>query len=279
MKARGKAAFFASLILAASGCLPQEPGVKGLSVPSTYADAEGSYLAGDYARAKTLFARFADVRASSPFVPWAHYWTGKCDLQMGSLRSARLNFTKAAAAQLGPDLQAAAIVGLGDASYNEQDYKKAFGYYRRVSGSRLAGHVRTEEINFKLGMCQKQLGRAAAADKHFDTVLKADPNGTYGALASKMRAGKTSHRLAASPAGRATGAWWFVQAGVFSKPENARDLQRKLRGRGIRAQIVPERKAGATYHAVRIGQYRSEAEANRKAWSVRAAGFQCIVKQ
>jgi len=266
------------IAVAAAGCWPQGEGLGVMQVPSAYTQAEEAYLSGDYYRSKLLFLRFADTQASSPFVGWAHYWIGKCNLQTANTRAAKADFQRALESQVGPDLEALATVGMGDAYYNEKDYRQAYGYYRRVAGSRMAGKVRREEIEFKLGMCQRELGSTPSADRHFDRAQELDPKGMYGALSGAMRSS------GAAPAARGAGggheaSGWYVQAGAFSREENARDLQRSLRARGFRADIVAEQKAGSAIYSVRAGVFSTEAEARARARDLQAAGFQCIVKR
>ena len=269
----------AALAALAAGCAGGTRGVAGLDIPPTFARAEEAFLSGDYARAKGLFVRFKDTRGSDPFVPWAHYWAGKCDLQQGNTRSAKLNFSRAVASQLGPDLEAAALLGLGDACYNEKNYSQALGYYRRVASPRLSGRVRAEEVQFKLGMCQKELGRTRTADKHFERVTKAGPEGEYASLATKMRSAPPAASARAAAASRLAPGGWDVQAGVFSRREGASDLQRRLRSGGFRSSLTSERKAGSVYYSVRVGRPSSEAAAKETARRLSAAGFQCVVKQ
>jgi len=259
------------------GCVAYPTGVAGLGVPAAFAEGEAAYLAGDYSRAKSLFIRFKDSRHSDPFTPWAHYWIAKCDLNLGSPRAARILFSRALSSQLSPHLEAAALMGLGDAYYAERDHAQAYAHYRRLKSGRLVGRVRAEELELKLGMCQKELGRRRAADRHFSNVIKTDASSRYAREAAKMRSAtpsRTPSRAAVPARGR-----WHVQAGVFSKSQGARDLQSRLRRSRFSFSVVTERKAGAVYYVVRGGTHATEAAAKSEAGRLQAAGFQCVVKK
>ena len=143
-----------------------------------------------------------------------------------------------------------------------------------MASPRLSGKVRTEELEYKLGMCQKFLGRTRAADRHFTRALATGAGGEYAAKAGEMRSKAAAKSSRAS--GRGT---WCVQAGVFSRKPGALDLQKRLRAAGFKAAIRSEQKAGTVYYSVRIGRFSSEESAKAEAGRLGAAGFQCVIKR
>lgn len=54
---------------------------------------------------------------------------------------------------------------------------------------------------------------------------------------------------------------YSIQAGAFSKPENANQLQKKFSESGLYSEIFEKEVAGTTFHVVYVGKYRTESEA------------------
>jgi TolA-binding protein len=69
--------------------LPQDPSHR------LYDRIMHEFHRGDCEAAKAGFQMFVELHASSPLVPYAHYWSGECDFQLGEYREAIESFDRA----------------------------------------------------------------------------------------------------------------------------------------------------------------------------------------
>ena len=67
----------------------------------------------------------------------------------------------------------------------------------------------------------------------------------------------------------ATGAIWSVQVAAFDRQAPARDLAEKLKRDGFAARVDVDEK----WHRVRVGHFRTRAEAAAKARELKAQGI------
>ena len=92
-------------------------------------------------------------------------------------------------------------------------------------------------------------------------------------------ASKQAPKPAASASSQATPARgdWAVQLGSFGAEENAKKLAQKVNVYGYKPEVATIRASGRAMYRVRLGPYRSRAEADAAASAVSAHGFSAQV--
>ncbi|EPY25684.1 RNA polymerase-associated protein CTR9, partial [Strigomonas culicis] len=124
---------------------------------------------------------FADVRTEQPnySVALANYFEGLSLLSRGSFHSARIKF---AVAKNKDRFFVIANLGLAAVSFQNQEYKECFAYYREVLGE-LGSDIAPPIVRVGMGLCAYLLNKVEYAVKVLERALEVHPNDELALLA------------------------------------------------------------------------------------------------
>jgi tetratricopeptide (TPR) repeat protein len=244
------------LAFAAAGCSTTE---ENKPTDTSWTEAEGAYLAGEWATAIPAYDRFINGHADDPRVVTAKLRIGRAYLAQNRPANALPFIDQAFAAAPDRAFKADAHAArglaqhlLGSPARAEAEFLEAI----RVGEDR----VRKDECLYYLGVCKIREGDWEEGLAYMGSVIKEAPDSPYAVKARSIRASGT----------RA----FAIQVGAFSDPAGARRRSDDLRAKGYDSEIVPE----GTLNCVRTGRYTSWAEATEAARALESVtGYESVV--
>ena len=247
---------FLLLALAVAGCAGTE---KDQPKDTSWSDAEGAYLSGEWSSAIPAYDRFIASHAEDPRVVTAKLRIGRAYLAQNRPANALPFIDQALAAASDRSLKADAHAARGLAQHMLGSPAKAEAEFLeaiRVGEDR----VRKDECLYYLGVCKIRAGDWEEGLAYMGSVIKEAPDSPYAVKARALRS--SGHRAFA------------IQVGAFTEPGGARRRADELRAKGYDSEIVPE----GTLNCVRTGRYATWGEATEAARALETVtGFEAVV--
>ena len=244
------------LLLLFAGCiLPSGP--IDQTRPVEFRGAEEAYLRGDVPGAQLQFERFRNSYPSSPLVPWALYWEGRCLLVQGKPILARERFESARNAFRDPTDRSVASFAIGDALLLQDRFEDAEKAYLSARG---AGGVRTDEILFQGALCAQRLGRWKEADDRLREILEKYPDGSVAAAADRVLARNRER-------------YFSIQTGMFRVKDNADRSARAIRSAGLEPRVQTVGSPGQPLYRVCFGKFKDYREAKEEMSNLKRKGI------
>lgn len=128
---------------------------------------------------------------------------------------------------------------MGELAYRNDDLELAEGYFKDVVDGIPQAERPADHARFRLGCILQKQGKWPQADIYFQRVIYLFPKGNLAAEAEK----KVNARN------------WTIQAGVYRKNENAKELASKLRKSGFSVVIKPESQNEKLVFSVLVGRW------------------------
>jgi tetratricopeptide (TPR) repeat protein len=237
---------FLSLFLSTNTCLAGE---------TTLNKAWIYYAQGDYKRA---IDACRIVSSSRMLGDKGRYVMGLAQLKSGKADDARKNFNFVLDNYPKSGMKDELLLGVADSYFVEANYAKAKEYYkillRTIPDTNYASMV-----YLRLGQCQKKLGEFDQAKSTFHKITRDYPF-SLEAKEAKENIGHSDY-------------YFTVQAGAFSKEENANRLCDSLKSRGYDAYVERLQKKDMLMYCVRIGRFKSQQQAKVQAERLKKQGY------
>ncbi len=178
----------------------------------------------------------------------ALYLRGQCQLRLGQRNRAIRDLQVALRTVRNQTLRALIETQFGNVAYDDGDYATACRWYRDAV-TRLPAEPPADRVLFQYGSALQRVGAFDDARKVFARVYHAFP--------------RSPHAAAARDKHDWDKPYFAVQCGAFNQPAASQQAAARLRERGLEARSLPEVRAGQRRYVVRVGQYRTYAEAER----------------
>jgi len=249
------------LTVVVAGCVGEEARVRSSAL---YEEGARYYLAGQYSQGADRLSRAASETDDPTLRARASLLEGRCHLGLRRFHQAESAFRRGLAAAGSPEVVTAGLeLGVADSLYGQERYREAVEQYRRVL-RRSPDLIPADEATFKLALACQRDGRWEEARREFAHLAAAFP---------RSPRTEAARRLARS---RDNG--FAVQCGAFSSTTSAKRLAGELRGKGFSPRTVPiTASGGASLTAVRVGNFRTWAEAAVERSRLQAAGFEARI--
>jgi len=223
--------------IAVAGCSgPAPPQGRKLLV-----DAQDGLLRRDYRVAVSRTDRFLSEYGGTYEAGRAYYIRGKAKLAIGDTAGARQDLTEAVDHSGNDDVRANARLALGGIAFDAGDMPLAEELYRAAVGDVEVGKSPRDHGHYRLGCVLQRMSRWRDAELQFRQVIEYFPN-TELAKRSQRRVNATA---------------WTVQAGAFTVKARAAALARKLRGRGLAADVIPVLSGRGPLFVVAVGRFKT----------------------
>ena len=152
---------------------------------------------------------------------------------------------------------AEADIGIADSYYLDEEYRQARDYYEKA-----ARHFPDSDnmhiVYYRLGECYSKLDNEPMAKEYYDKLRRLYPD----SLEAKLIKGEGSGFIT-----------YNVQAGAFSKMENAERLRDELKEKGFDASIQTVTVEGSPFYRVRVGSYSRLSDAEDMAQNLQNKGY------
>lgn len=184
----------------------------------------------------------------------------------------------------GEELKRSALLGMADSYVMEQRYDRAKEAYKKVL-SDYPGSPISCAVYFKLGGTLTKLGEEAEAKYYLDKVRTEFPFSFEARLTDRTGQARLADASAAPKAEKVeesvcepakaetAGGDYYVQAGVFSKRNNADGLCEKLVKQGFDAYISKSEGNYKTRYRVKVGRLGFREEALQLEKKLKRAGY------
>ncbi len=221
---------------------------------------------------QSKFARLSQVRIAE------HYFI------LGNFRQARAAWNKYVKLfPEGEDVERA-FLSVGTCYYEEKRYNKAVEYFKEFISNIDPRNLLLPQARFNLASAYLNRGKTDEAETELEGLLKDYPDwenkaAVYQKLSDvylEKGENKKGEEILVKLneefplALDVKGGSYSIQVGAFSEKGRAEKLARRLKKKGYDAYIVSAAKKGVTFYRVRIGRFRSEAEAGEMAGKIEA---------
>lgn len=213
------------------------------------------YLKGDYYKAVELCRK---ISGQEMLGEEGRYIMGLSFLKLGDFQQTRKNFQFLLKNYPDGRKKEETLLGLADSYFLEGELGKAEEYYIRL----LKGFPGTDYASIAylgLGKCQRKQGKWQEAESSFHKVTRDFP------FSLEAEAAKDCLKKRVS--------YFSVQAGAFSKKENAQKLTELLRNKGYDAYIEKCYDRDRLIYRVRVGKFDTEGGAQEEAARLKKQGY------
>lgn len=223
--------------------------------PGLLPDAQRAYDSGDFGRTQHLSSEYLAADKTSGSASQAYYLRG--------LANARLNRRPQAyddlqlAVRTGGNAEVAwrANVQLGVLHFEDQHFHDAVNAFEAAAKA-MPPRPPLDYVLYRYGQSLERIGRWAEARVQFQRVLREFPAGSIAGNARRRLDLNATH--------------FAIQCGAYGQKQNAANAAAELGRAGLPAGMYREARAGGDVWVVRIGQYRTYAEAQQALARVRA---------
>ncbi len=177
----------------------------------------------------------------------AYYMRGQSRLMQSQRESAKTDFKTACNLTSNREFRAWINAQLGNVAFDDQRFSEACMYYGRAVPD-LPLLSPADRVLFQYGTSLQRSRKFTEARTVFAELLQCHPYSKHADEARQKYAW--------------TGETFSVQCGSFSRMSSAENSAAKLREKGIDALAYPEHTADSKRYVVRVGRYRTHAEAH-----------------
>lgn len=209
----------------------------------------------------------------SPHRPEGHYLLGQAQFIQGKYKEAKISHDLAEDRAKDRTTKALAQFARADCNYKLEKYALCIDqymwleqFYRDVTA------VPHDELLFKLGMANKQLGFTETADYWFHRVIELYANGPYAADA-KLQHSKLGGGESGEPK------FYTLEVGQYNDEKKALAEAEVYRQKGYReVRVEQSTLMGNTYYSVYVGKYFNKIEAKRAQEDAEMSGLTASIK-
>ena len=203
---------------------------------------------GDYAGGEQLLSPVIANYASEPGIAEAYYLRGQCRLASGRRDDADDDFKKGLVIADDRALQVWLEVQLANMAYDDNNYERARFLYE-LAADDLPNRAPSDRALYQYGVALQRTQRFAEARRVFEQVYRKFPSSKYAPHARRKQSW--------------TDEFFTVQCGVFSQLDRAHQRAAELREKGINALAVPDPDRPRERYMVRVGRFRTYAQAEQ----------------
>lgn len=218
-------------------------------------NAEQAFVSGDYTEVVRLGNTYLARKPKHD--EEIRCLVGRALLKLKRTDEARTHFMKILDTSENKKFLAEADIGIADSYYLDEEYRQARDYYEKA-----ARHFPDSDnmhiVYYRLGECYSKLDNEPMAKEYYDKLRRLYPD----SLEAKLIKGEGSGVMTYS-----------VQAGAFSKMENAEKLREELKENGFDASIQTVTVEGSPFYRVRVGSYSRLSDAEDMARSLQDKGY------
>ncbi len=203
-------------------CAGLTAGCAGTLSPQAARQLEGCrqlYHSGDDAAASQCLTTFLQDKANKPAFDQAHYLRGLSRLRVGERAGAKADFNAALRNASDGDLEALALLELGQMAYEADDMARAENTLRQALANITEGEQPGDRTRYLLGCVLQRQGRWEDADLQFDRVIF-----QFEGSDLARQAGRKTHCKA-----------WTIQMGAYRKKNLAASAAERFRRNKITA--------------------------------------------
>ena len=244
---------FISISLIMLGCAPT---TSQLAVGEDVADLKVQYLKGNYDTVIRSGEKL-DLKSRKPEILQALYYTGVSLLVKKRCDEARVYLEAVRKNDRTKKLRDQAALRIADSYYIEGKRDKAFNLYKQF----LRDYPKSPllpSVYGKLAAISQEMGRFEQAEQYRDILKKRYPTSI-----EVQELGRGEEKLD----------YYTVQVGAFFDEDNAKQLKLELEVLGYQPSIVVIKKDNTKLYRVRVGEFKTQAEAAYTAGQLEARGY------
>jgi len=206
---------------------------------SKLAEAETSFLKGDFENAASGYEKLLDEKIKSEVKNDIRYKLALCYIKLGRIDDAKNTLTNLLSKDLKGDFGAEVRMAYADAFYASEGFNEAYLEYEKTLSYNPNTNI-SSTVNYKLGEVSRKLGDWEKAKMFYKKVITDYPQSFEANLSQGVLK---------------NGEFYFsVQVGSFAKPENAQNMVDELKAKGYDAYTAEYETEGLQFYRVRVGK-------------------------
>lgn len=247
----------ATVALFATGCAE----TSNRQVEILYA-AQRAYDAGDYAGSVRQTTDFVATPASRKDLCRAYYVRGVANARLGKRSSAYADLQQVTSLNADDDAVWRAHMQLGVMYFEDDRYPVAVQAFEQAL-KLMPKHAAMDWVLYRYGQALERVGRWSDARPQFQRVVAEFPSGSVTVNAKRRVALAADH--------------FSIQCGSYSQKANAANAAADLGRAGFSAGVYLEKRSTGDMWVVRIGNYRTYAEAQSALAKVRQRTSDAVI--